>query len=392
MTQPNASPIPESPSPSPELNAGVLLAEVAAAPDSPALEQLRVSLLGKKGSISLALKALGQATPEMRKTRGAELNRLKQALNDAIDARARTLELEAESEKLRRERVDVTLAARPSFRGTVHPITQVMDEIAAIFASLGFGVRTGPLLEDDDHNFTHLNIPESHPARQMHDTFYVRNQGSGVRDQGQENGEPEAEKRTGSRPPSPNPSYLLRTHTSPVQVRTMQSEKPPIRIIAPGATFRCDSDQTHTPMFHQVEALLIDRDIHMGHLRGCINAFLERFFGVEIRTRFRPSFFPFTEPSAEVDVGCARGKDSIKIGQGDDWLEIMGCGMVHPKVLVNCGIDPQQWQGFAFGVGVERLAMLKYNIPDLRTFFESDARWLAHYGFGPLDIPGAFGG
>ncbi len=325
------------------------------------LDDVRVALLGKNGELTQALKGLGQATPEERKTRGKELNMLKVQLEEAIAERKEALLAAEEAGKLAEEKIDVSLPSYPQVKGSLHPITQVMEEMERIFAGMGFGVRTGPLVEDDYHNFTALNIPPSHPARQMHDTFYV----SSGDDAGDE-----------------DTQYVLRTHTSPVQVRTMQSEEPPIRIIAPGSTFRCDSDLTHTPMFHQVEGLVIDKGIHMGHLKGCVSEFLRAFFGMEdLPIRFRPSFFPFTEPSAEVDIGCKRSRESITIGAGGDWLEVMGCGMVHPNVLRECKLDPDEWQGFAFGMGVERLAMLKYNIPDLRTFFESDVRWLKHYGF-----------
>lgn len=337
-----------------------------------ALEQARVSLLGKKGEITEQLKALGQASPEERKEKGRVLNELRDRLTAAIEERKRALADAEEAERLANERVDITLPLRPEPKAGIHPITQVMDEVAAIFGEMGFGVRTGPLVEDDEHNFGALNIPESHPARQMHDTFYVTSDEWGVA-----SGEKEV--------PEGVFKYVLRTHTSPVQVRTMRLEKPPIRIIAPGSTFRSDSDLTHTPMFHQFEALLIDKDIHMGHLKGTITTFLRRFFGIDdLPVRFRPSFFPFTEPSAEVDIGCERSRDSLKVGKGKDWLEVMGCGMVHPNVLRNCGLDPAEWQGFALGAGIERLAMLKYNIPDLRTFFDSDVRWLDYYGFSPL--------
>lgn len=320
------------------------------------LDDLRVAVLGKSGEITLALKELGKVAPEERKERGQVLNQMRERFTAAIEERKAALVAAEEAEKLASEKIDISLPPRPSEKGAIHPIAKVMEEINSIFADMGFSLRTGPLIEEDTFNFTLLNIPEHHPARQMHDTFYVESEG---------------EKK-----------YVLRTHTSPVQIRTMLNEKPPIRIIAPGPTFRCDSDQTHTPMFHQVEGLLIDKNINMGHLKGCLSHFLRRFFGVDdLPVRFRPSFFPFTEPSAEVDIGCERKKDSLKIGQGNDWLEILGCGMVHPQVLKNCNLDPNEWQGFAFGMGVERLAMLKYNIPDLRTFFESDVRWLNYYGF-----------
>jgi phenylalanyl-tRNA synthetase alpha chain len=326
------------------------------------LEETRVALLGKKGKLTEALKTLGQASPEERKTLGALLNQIKQEISEALETKKAALaEIELNA-RLDSEKLDVTLPVRTESTGKIHPITQVTEEITAIFAGLGFSVADGPDIEDDDTNFTALNIPESHPARQMHDTFYLQGNGDN--------------------------KTVLRTHTSPVQIRTMRAGKPPFRFIALGSTYRCDSDLTHTPMFHQVEGLVIDKNINMGHLKGCISEFLKVFFELdEVPVRFRPSFFPFTEPSAEVDIGCARGKDSLKIGAGDDWLEIMGCGMVHPNVLKNCGIDPAEWQGFAFGMGIERLAMLKYGIPDLRTFFESDARWLEHYGFDPLHIP-----
>lgn len=339
-------------------NAEAICQRIGQAEDLRSLDEVRVSLLGKNGEITQQLKQLGQATPEERQSLGKILNELRRAAEDAIADRKAKLEAAEEAAKLASEFIDVTLPAREREQGLLHPITQVMEEITGILGAMGFTVRTGPLIEDDEHNFNALNIPESHPARQMHDTFYVQG------DEGK---------------------FVLRTHTSPVQIRTMRAEKPPIKIIAPGPTFRCDSDLTHTPMFHQVEGLLIDENIHMGHLKGCVSQFLREFFGVpDLKVRFRPSFFPFTEPSAEVDIGCKRSRDSITIGEGDDWLEVMGCGMVHQKVLVGCGINPKQWQGFAFGMGVERLAMLKYNIPDLRTFFESDVRWLNYYGFGVI--------
>ncbi len=331
------------------------------------LEELRVAILGKKGSLTEALKALGQASPEERKTLGANLNQIKQEITDALEAKKASLADIELGARLVTEKLDVTLPANPESCGKIHPITQVTEEITAIFADLGFSVADGPDIEDDEHNFSALNIPESHPARQMHDTFYLQGKGDN--------------------------KTVLRTHTSPVQIRTMRAGKPPFRFIAMGSTYRCDSDLTHTPMFHQIEGLVIDKNINMGHLKGCINEFLRVFFELdELPMRFRPSFFPFTEPSAEVDIGCERSKDSLKIGAGSDWLEIGGCGMVHPNVLKNCNIDPNEWQGFAFGMGIERLAMLKYGIPDLRTFFESDARWLSHYGFDPLHIPNLVGG
>jgi len=326
-----------------------------------ALEYQRVAYLGKSGVVTLQLKNLGSLPIEERKEFGARINAMKQSIATAIDARKVILSSAELNARLASETIDITLPSTPTPVGKIHPVTQVIEEIRAIFADLGFTVAEGPDVEDAAHNFDALNIPESHPARQMHDTFYLKN---------------------GPSDNSPNSQKLLRTHTSPVQIRTMQSGKPPFRFIAPGSTYRCDSDLTHTPMFHQVEGFVVGKDIHMGHLKGTLNAFLKAFFELDqVPTRFRPSFFPFTEPSAEVDIGCKRSREELKIGEGDDWLEVMGCGMIHPNVLTNCGIDPNEWQGFAFGMGVERLAMLKYGIPDLRTFFESDVRWLQHYGF-----------
>lgn len=336
-------------------------AELAAVSDLAGLDQLRVHYLGKSGVITSALKTLGSLEPEARKTAGAALNQLKDQLTTLLEARKSELEGAALSARLASETVDVSLPPRPEITGAIHPVSRVIAEIAAIFGRMGFSVAEGPEIEDDFHNFTALNFPPGHPAREMHDTFYLK----------AENG---AERK------------LLRTHTSTVQVRVMQSQKPPIRIIAPGKTYRCDSDMTHSPMFHQVEGLVIEKHITMAHLKGTLNQFLREFFGVaNVGTRFRASFFPFTEPSAEVDVACDRSGDVIKIGQGSDWLEVLGCGMVHPNVLKNCGIDPNEYQGFAFGMGVERLAMLKYGMPDLRAFFNSDPRWLKHYGFSVLE-------
>ncbi|MEE8502432.1 MAG: phenylalanine--tRNA ligase subunit alpha [Kiloniellales bacterium] len=328
-----------------------------------ALEQVRIQALGKKGAITQRMKTLGGLDPEARKTAGQDLNRVKDEIAAAIEARKTALE-EAELEaRLAHESVDVSLPARPAEIGRIHPISQTVDEMVAIFGEMGFSVVEGPHIEDDFHNFTALNIPPEHPARQEHDTFYLP-------------GGPDGERK------------VLRTHTSPVQIRTMQATEPPIRIVVPGRTFRADSDATHSPMFHQVEGLVVDETTHMGHLKGTLVEFCRAIFGVEdLPVRFRPSYFPFTEPSAEVDIGCSRAGGQLKIGAGDDWLEILGCGMVHPKVLENCGIDSTRYQGYAFGMGVERIAMLKYGIPDLRTFFESDLRWLRHYGFVPLEAP-----
>lgn len=340
-----------------------LLASVTAADSLDALESIRVSALGRKGRITEMMKGLGSLDPEQRREAGQTLNAVKTAVSDAIDARHNGLAEAALDAELAADRVDITLPARPEAEGRLHPISQTFDEIIAIFGEMGFSVAEGPDIEDDFHNFTALNIPPEHPARQMHDTFYLPEKPDGER-------------------------MVLRTHTSPVQIRTMQDTPPPLRIIAPGRTYRCDSDMTHTPMFHQVEGLIVDKTSHMGHLKGCLIEFCRAYFEIDdVPVRFRPSYFPFTEPSAEVDIGCSRKGGELKIGAGDDWLEILGCGMVHPKVLAACGIDPDTYQGFAFGMGIERIAMLKYGIPDLRTFFDADMRWLRHYGFVPLEVP-----
>jgi phenylalanyl-tRNA synthetase alpha chain len=332
-----------------------------------ALEQARVAILGRKGRLTELMKGLGALHPEARRERGAALNRLKGEAEEAITHAARRLEDQALRARLAEERVDVTLPVRAEPDGRVHPLSQTVDEIVAIFGEMGFSVAEGPDIEDDFHNFTALNIPPEHPARQEQDTFYL----------------PE---RHGER-------KVLRTHTSPVQIRTMQQVKPPIRIIVPGRTFRSDHDATHSPMFHQVEGLVIDEATHMGHLKGCLIEFCRAFFDIDdLPVRFRPSYFPFTEPSAEVDIGCSREGGGLRIGAGGDWLEILGSGMVHPKVLTNCGIDPGRYQGFAFGMGIERIAMLKYGIPDLRAIYDNDLRWLRHYGFLPLDLPSMTGG
>jgi phenylalanyl-tRNA synthetase alpha chain len=309
------------------------------------------------------MKGLGALDPEARREAGQALNRLKDEVAAAIDAAAGRLSEAELARRLAAERIDVTLPAAPEAIGRIHPISQTIDEIVAIFGEMGFGVAEGPHIEEDFYNFTALNIPPDHPARQEHDTFYLGQAADGTR-------------------------KVLRTHTSPVQVRTMMTRPPPLRIIAPGRTFRYDSDATHSPMFHQVEGLVIDQAIHMGHLKGCLVEFCRAFFGIDdLPLRFRPSYFPFTEPGAEVDIGCRRSGGELVLGNHGDWLEILGCGMVHPKVLANCGIDPERWQGFAFGMGIERIAMLKHGIPDLRTMYESDLRWLRHYGFLPLDRP-----
>ena len=336
--------------------------------DMAALEEVRISALGRKGRITELLKSLGGMSPEERQNAGAAINGLKQRVGDAVAARREALKSAELDARLASERVDVTLPVRPETEGRIHPVSQVMDELTQIFADMGFAIAEGPDIEDDFHNFTALNIPPEHPARQMHDTFYLP---------------PDAE---GNR-------KVLRTHTSPVQVRTMRTTKPPIRTIVPGRTYRSDSDMTHTPRFHQVEGLVIDRESHMGHLKGVLYDFCKAFFEVEhVKFRFRPSYFPFTEPSAEVDIGCSYEGGQIRIGEGDDWLEILGCGMVNPRVLEMCNVDPNEYQGFAWGMGLDRIAMLKYGAPDLRAFFESDLRWLKHYGFVPLAMPTLAGG
>ncbi|BCW87361.1 Phenylalanine--tRNA ligase alpha subunit [Alphaproteobacteria bacterium SO-S41] len=344
-----------------------LLGRIAAAEDDAALEAARVHALGKKGVVSELLKTLGALSPDERKTSGPAFNALRDRVAGAIADKKAGLAAAALQYRLETERVDVTLPAVPfpfdPGAGRIHPVSQVTDELIAIFADMGFNLAEGPDIERDDYNFTMLNIPPEHPARQMHDTFYL------------------TAREDGSRP-------VLRTHTSPVQIRTMLTQKPPIRIIVPGRTYRSDSDQTHTPMFHQIEGLVIDESTHMGHLKWVLEEFCKAFFEVpNVKMRFRASHFPFTEPSAEVDIQCDRSGDVVKFGEGSDWLEILGCGMVHPKVIANCGLDPEKYQGFAFGCGIDRLAMLKYGLPDLRAFFDSDLRWLKHYGFSVLEQP-----
>ena len=340
-----------------------LLGAVAVA-DSPAqLDDVRIEALGKKGRVTALMKQLGGLDPEARREAGGRLNALKNEISGALERRRAELDRADLAQRLERERIDVTLPARPERLGRIHPISQTIAEMTAIFADMGFAVAEGPDLEDDWHNFEALNFPPGHPARQMQDTFYMPDRPDGTK-------------------------MVLRTHTSPVQIRTMVACKPPIRIIAPGRTYRCDSDMTHTPMFHQVEGLVVDTSTHMGHLKGCLIEFARAFFDVDdLPLRFRPSFFPFTEPSAEVDIGCSRAGGELRLGNFGDWLEILGCGMVHPNVLEACGIDSTRDQGVAFGMGIERPAMLKYGIADLRTFFEADLRWLRHYGFLPLDVP-----
>ncbi len=345
------------------------LAEVGAAGDPDALESVRLSALGKKGEIALKLRELGRMDPEKRKTAGPALNRLKDEIDAALRARKTALEDAALDERLKGEWLDITLPARPRPRGSIHPVSQVMEECAAIFADMGFRVAEGPQVETDWYNFDALNIAPEHPARQEHDTFFLH------RDPGD------------NRPP-----HVLRTHTSPVQIRALQAQGAPIRVIAPGRVYRMDMDQTHTPMFHQIEGLAIDRDITMANLKWCLEEFFSAYFGTKVRTRFRASHFPFTEPSAEVDIQCSWVGGQLKVGEGDGWMEVLGSGMVHPHVLRSAGVDPDQWQGFAFGMGIDRMAMLKYGIPDLRAFFESDLRWLRHYGFSALDMPSLHAG
>ncbi len=348
-----------------------ILADIAAARDEAALEAVRVAALGKKGSVSALLSGLGKMTPDERKTEGAAINALKDSVNAALVARRAILKEAALEARLKTETVDVTLPARARGpRAGTHPSGDAGHWMNLPRSSPTWDFRSpkGRTSRSDDYNFTKLNFPPDHPARDMHDTFFL-------------NPGPDGERK------------VLRTHTSPVQVRVMLSQKPPIRVICPGRTYRCDSDQTHTPMFHQVEGLVIDRSANLGHLKWILEEFLKAFFEVpDVKIRFRPSYFPFTEPSVEVDVQCARKDGEIRFGEGEDWLEIGGCGMVHPNVLRNCGLDPDVYQGFAWGVGIDRLAMLKYGMSDLRPFFEADVRWLKHYGFRPLDLPNLVGG
>ena len=324
------------------------------------VNQVKSDLFGKDGLITSQFKKIGSITESERKKFATDLNLIKDELNDLINSKIKDIEIEQINTKLEKEKIDVTLPERNFRRGKIHPVSQTIDEISSIFSEIGFSVEEGPDVESEYNNFTALNTPDNHPARDMHDTFYL---------------DDKKEK-------------LLRTHTSPVQIRTMSSTKPPYKIIAPGRTYRSDSDQTHSPMFHQVEGLHIDKNINMGHLKGCLNYFIKEFFEVDkIKMRFRPSHFPFTEPSAEVDIGYKIKDGKIIIGEGDKWLEILGCGMVHPNVLKNVKVDPKKYQGYAFGIGIDRLAMLKYGINDLRSFFECDYRWLNHYGFDPIDVP-----
>jgi phenylalanyl-tRNA synthetase alpha chain len=347
-----------------------LLASIAGASDEAAIEAVRIEALGKKGSVSELLKSLGGMSPDERKSAGPAINLLKERVTDALTARKTGLRDAAINARLITEKVDVTLpvAQSPAERGRIHPISQVIDEITAIFGDLGFAIAEGPDIETDYYNFTALNFPEGHPAREMHDTFFMQ--------------------------PGPDgAAKVLRTHTSPVQIRTMESQKPPIRIVIPGKTYRMDSDATHTPMFHQLEGLVIDRTANVANMKWVLTEFCKAFFEVpSLNMRMRPSYFPFTEPSLEVDIQCDRSGGEVRFGQGADWLEILGCGMVHPNVLRAGGLDPDEYQGFAWGMGIDRLAMLKYGMPDLRAFFDADVRWLAHYGFRPLDMPTLFAG
>lgn len=347
-----------------------LMAAIGSADTLEALEAVRVSALGKQGSVSALLKTMGGMSPEERQTQGPIINGLRESITTALTAKKADLETAELNRRLATERVDMTLPAPDVPRGTIHPVSQVMDELAEIFADMGFAVAEGPEIEDDWHNFTALNIPETHPARAMHDTFYF----------------PDDMARNGQK-------MVLRTHTSPVQIRTMTSQEPPIRIIAPGRVYRSDSDATHTPMFHQIEGLVIDKGIHLGHLKWTLETFLKAYFEREdVVLRLRPSYFPFTEPSVEVDVGYSVINGKRVIGGAEGWMEVLGSGMVHRKVIEACGLDPDVWQGFAFGTGVDRLAMLKYGMDDLRAFFDGDNRWLQHYGFNALDVPTLSGG
>jgi phenylalanyl-tRNA synthetase alpha chain len=356
------------------MDIATLQAELTSAIDSAdtldALEAVRIAALGKQGSVSALLKTMGGMSPEERQTQGPIINGLRESITSALAAKKAELETAELNRRLATERIDMTLPAPETPRGTIHPVSQVMDELAEIFADMGFAVAEGPEIEDDWHNFTALNIPETHPARAMHDTFYF----------------PDNMARDGQK-------MVLRTHTSPVQIRTMTSQEPPIRIIAPGRVYRSDSDATHTPMFHQIEGLVIDKGIHLGHLKWTLETFLKAYFEREdVVLRLRPSYFPFTEPSVEVDVGYSVINGKRVIGGSEGWMEVLGSGMVHRKVIEACGLDPDIWQGFAFGTGVDRLAMLKYGMDDLRAFFDGDNRWLQHYGFNALDVPTLSGG
>ena len=350
-----------------------ILAQISAAADLKALDEARVSVLGKKGKLTELMKGLGSLPLEEKIALGKSLNIIKSEIEKALEEQKIALEAKALNEKLKNETIDVTLPIRPETQGRIHPVSKIFEEVIAIFGQMGFEVASGPDIEDQFHNFNALNMPANHPARQMQDTFYINDDPSKEFDVDQ--------------------AYVVRTQTSGMQIRTMEKQQPPIRIIAPGRTYRSDYDATHTPMFHQLEGLVIDKNITMAHLKGCLYDFVKAFFELDnLPIRYRPSYFPFTEPSAEMDIGCLKTKTELKVGAGTDWLEILGCGMVHPNVLKAGGIDPNEYQGFAFGLGIDRLAMLKYGIPDLRTFFESDVRWMKHYGFTPLDLSSMTGG
>ena len=345
------------------------LSAIADASDEGALEELRLQAVGKKGEVSLKMRELGKMTPEERQTAGPALNALKDEINSALAAKKVALEDAALDARLREEWLDVTLPVRPQRQGSIHPVSQVWEECTTIFGDMGFAVAEGPQVETTWYNFDALNIPDHHPARAEMDTFYMH------RAEGDD-----------------RPQNVLRTHTSPVQIRSMQAQGAPIRTISPGRVYRADYDQTHTPMFHQVEGLAIDKDISMANLKWVLEEFFSAYFGTKVKTRFRASHFPFTEPSAEVDIQCSWENGTVKVGEGDGWLEVLGSGMVHPHVLKAGGVDPAEWQGFAFGMGIDRIAMLKYGIPDLRAFFDSDLRWLRHYGFASLQVPTLRGG
>ena len=347
------------------------LEQIEKATDVKALEDIKVAVLGKKGTLTEQWKGLAALSLEEKKQKGQELNLVKSAIEGALEEKREALSSAEMNAKLSSEAIDVTLPIRDEVQGRIHPVSKIYEEVAAIFGEMGFEIADGPDIEDQFHNFNALNTPANHPARQMQDTFYITNPDSDNFDD----------------------SFVVRTQTSAVQIRTMEKKQPPIRIIAPGRTYRSDYDATHPPMFHQVEGLVIDKKTTFANLKGCLYDFVKAFFELDdIPVRYRPSYFPFTEPSAEMDIGCKKSKTELKIGAGNDWLEILGCGMVHPNVLKACNIDPEEYQGFAFGLGLDRLAMLKYGIPDLRTFFESDVRWLKHYGFLPLDLSSMTGG
>ncbi|MBR2136732.1 MAG: phenylalanine--tRNA ligase subunit alpha [Alphaproteobacteria bacterium] len=350
-----------------------ILDEIKTADSLKNLDDIRVANMGKKGRLTEMMKTLSSLSLEEKIALGKQLNLVKSEVENAILAQKNILEEKELNAKLAAEKIDITLPVRPETQGRIHPVSKIYEEVVAIFGQMGFDVVNGPDIEDQFHNFNALNMPANHPARQMQDTFYINNDPSKPFDMDQ--------------------AFVMRTHTSGMQIRTMEKQQPPIRIIAPGRTYRSDYDATHTPMFHQVEGLVIDKNITMAHLKGCLYDFMKAFFELdELPVRYRPSYFPFTEPSAEMDIGCLKTKTELKIGAGTDWLEVLGCGMVHPNVLRAGGINPDEYQGFAFGLGIDRLAMLKYGIPDLRTFFESDVRWLKHYGFTPLDFSSLTGG